>query len=197
MGVEYITRGVKEDEALLRSAELMQANMERIDRIVGDILYVARAPRPKLASGSLLELLEREFVQWEMNVADKNISIHKELEKGLPPILLDEDQIGRSVNNLIGNAIDAVGPGGEVHLNLHSNSGNQIITISDNGPGISAENQRKIFEPFFTTKSRGTGLGLAIVKQIIDYHKGSITVWSEVGIGTRFTITLPQIDTKK
>ena len=197
MGVEYITRGVKEDQSLLRSAELMQANMERIDRIVGDILYVARAPRPKLAPGSLYELLEQEILQWEMNTSDKNITLRKELEKGLPPILLDADQIGRSVSNLIGNAIDAVGPGGELHLNLYSTSGKQIITVSDNGPGISAENQRKIFEPFFTTKSRGTGLGLAIVKQIIDYHKGSITVKSEIGIGTKFTITLPQIETEK
>jgi PAS domain S-box-containing protein len=126
MGVEYLTRDLPEDDARQRGAALMQANMDRIDRIVED-----------------------------------------------------------------GNSIDAVGPGGEISLTLRGEENNQIITISDNGPGISEEHRQKIFEPFFTTKSRGTGLGLAIVKQIIDYHQGEIRVKSELGLGTTFTITLP------
>lgn len=174
----------------------MQVNMGRIDRIVEDILYVSRAPRPNLAPGSLNTILQDELTHWEMNVADKNITIDADLEEGLSPILIDADQIGRSLSNLIGNGIDAVGPGGELRLTLRADAEykDQIITITDNGPGIPPENQVKIFEPFFTTKSRGTGLGLAIVKQIINYHHGEITVSSEVGQGTTFTINLPQIE---
>ena len=194
MGVEYVSRGVGENDALRRGADLMQANMDRIDRIVEDILYVARAPKPKLSLASLSEVLSNELIQWEMNVADKNIVIKTNIQTNLPSIMLDMHQIARSINNLIGNGIDAVGPGGEINLALFSENGKQILTIADNGPGISLEHQRRIFEPFFTTKSRGTGLGLAIVKQIINYHNGEIAVWSEVGVGTKFTVTLPQVE---
>gem|GEM_PF-1655961 len=196
MGIEYLVRDVPGDDPRQRGAALMQVNMGRIDRIVEDILYVSRAPRPNLVPGSLYTILQDELTHWEMNVADKNITIDADLEEGLSPILIDADQIGRSLSNLIGNGIDAVGPGGELHLTLHADAKrqDQIITITDNGPGIPPENQRKIFEPFFTTKSRGTGLGLAIVKQIINYHRGEIIVSSEVGQGTTFTISLPQIE---
>jgi signal transduction histidine kinase len=85
-----------------------------------------------------------------------------------------------------------MGANGELDLTLHGDDNAQIIILTDNGPGISAENMDKIFEPFFTTKSRGTGLGLSIVKQIIDYHHGKLDVWSEPGVGTKFTITLSQ-----
>jgi len=193
MGVEYLTRDMDADDPHQRGAALMQANMDRIDHIVEDILYVARAPRPKLAPGSLYEVLDKEIEQWKMSTADKNISIEANLAENLEPILIDTDQIGRTFSNLIGNGVDAVGPGGELHLTLQAENGHQVIIIADNGPGISPEHQMKIFEPFFTTKSRGTGLGLAIVKQIVDYHHGEISVWSEVGAGTKFTISLPQI----
>jgi two-component system NtrC family sensor kinase len=142
----------------------------------------------------LNEILETELVHWELSVAEKNIKIEADLVAGLSPVYIDADQIGRLLSNLIGNSIDAVGPGGEIKLALRGEDENQIITIADNGPGISPENQLKIFEPFFTTKSRGTGLGLAIVKQIIDYHHGDISVWSEVGVGTTFTIVFPQAE---
>jgi signal transduction histidine kinase len=102
--------------------------------------------------------------------------------------------MGRAISNLIGNSVDVLGPGGAINLTLHSENGQQIITLMDNGPGIPEENQVRIFEPFFTTKSRGTGLGLSIVKQIINYHHGEINVWSNLGVGTKFTITLPQIE---
>jgi signal transduction histidine kinase len=194
MGVEYLTRDLPGDDARQRGAVLMQANMDRIDRIVEDILYVSRAPRPKLAPESLNEILETELVHWELSVAEKNIKIKADLVTGLSPVNIDADQIGRLLSNLIGNSIDAVGPGGEIKLALRGEDEKQIVTIADNGPGISPDHQFKIFEPFFTTKSRGTGLGLAIVKQIIDYHHGDISVWSEGGVGTTFTIVFPQAE---
>jgi two-component system NtrC family sensor kinase len=76
---------------------------------------------------------------------------------------------------------------------LRTEGQDQVVIVADNGPGIPPENREKIFEPFFTTKSRGTGLGLAIVKQIIDYHQGTITLWSELGVGTKFTISFPTV----
>ncbi|HRV91719.1 MAG TPA: ATP-binding protein, partial [Anaerolineae bacterium] len=119
------------------------------------------------------------------------LKFHHQLVSDAPPIMLDFDQIGRVFSNLISNSADAIGAGGEIQLTMVVEDDRQIITVEDNGPGIPLENQEKIFEPFFTTKSRGTGLGLAIVKQIVENHYGTITLWSEPTIGTKFIIVLP------
>ncbi|MCB0194950.1 MAG: GAF domain-containing protein [Anaerolineae bacterium] len=191
IGVEYLVHDITEDDPRKRGASLMQANMERIDRIIDDILYVARAPKPNLVLGSLYTVLETETTFWEVNLPEKGLEFHHQLISDPPPIMVDFDQIGRVFSNLISNSADAVGAGGEVRLTMTVDDDVQIITVEDNGPGISPEHQEKIFEPFFTTKSRGTGLGLAIVKQIVENHHGTISLWSELEVGTKFTITLP------
>jgi signal transduction histidine kinase len=192
LGVEYMLNDVDEADPRRRGANLMHTNMDRIDRIVEDILFIARAPEPKLTTESLQQVIQNELARWEIPLAENNIICHTELVPDLPAILLDSDQMGRALSNLIGNSIDAMGTDGELYLMLRGDGNNQIIILTDNGPGISTDNLDRIFEPFFTTKSRGTGLGLSIVKQIIEYHHGNLEVWSEVGVGTKFTITLSQ-----
>jgi signal transduction histidine kinase len=194
IGVEYLTHDIAEGDPRQRGAALMQANMERINHIIEDLLYVARAPKPNLRPGSLRRLLENEVTHWELTLPEKEVAFRSKLAETSQQILLDFDQIGRVISNLISNAADAVGPGGEISLTLEAQHSRQIVVVADNGPGIAPEHREKIFEPFFTTKSRGTGLGLAIVKQIVNYHHGLITVWSEVGVGTKFTITFPEIE---
>lgn len=196
IGVEYLTHDIPAGDPRQRGAALMQANMERINHIIEDLLYVARAPKPNLRLGSLRLVLENEVTHWELTLPEKGIAFHSKLAEVARQILLDFDQIGRVISNLISNAADAVGAGGEISLTLHCQDSKQVVTIADNGPGIAPENREKIFEPFFTTKSRGTGLGLAIVKQIVGYHHGTITVWSELGVGTKFTITFPEAEAK-
>ena len=191
MGVEYIVRDVPETDPRQRGAALMQSNIERIDRIVDDILYVARAPEPMLAPGSIKTVIENELARWELSLAKKGVRCYTRLEDNLPPILLDPDQMGRVFTNLIGNSLDALGTNGEIHLALNQQNQQQVFILADNGPGISPEHLSRIFEPFYTTKSRGTGLGLSIVKQIVEYHGGNVAVESEIGAGTEFIITLP------
>ncbi|MCB9100495.1 MAG: GAF domain-containing protein [Anaerolineales bacterium] len=191
IGVEYLVHDIAEDDPRKRGASLMQANMERIDRIINDILYVARAPKPNLVPGPLYTVLETEATFWEVNLPEKGLKFHHQLVPDAPPIMLDFDQIGRVFSNLISNSADAIGAGGEIQLTMVVTDDVQIITVEDNGPGIPLENQEKIFEPFFTTKSRGTGLGLAIVKQIVENHNGTISLWSQPAVGTKFTIVLP------
>ncbi len=194
MGVEYFINDLPDDDPRRQGAALMQSNMTRIDRIVEDILYIARSPEPNLLPGSLYEILNNEINRWQLNLTEKRISCHPNLADNLPPVLLDLDQMGRAISNLIGNSVDAMGPDGTIEITLHHNKDYQVITLIDNGPGIPPEHKLQIFEPFFTTKTRGTGLGLSIVKQIVDYHHGDIAVWSEISVGTKFTITLPHID---
>lgn len=192
MGVEYLTFDTADDEGAQRAAALVKSNMERIEYVVENILFVARTPRLTPSHGSLRRLIERELTHWEMKLAQKQIDCRMELAGQLPDVYLDLDQIERVLSNLIGNSVDATGPGGELAVSLRGENSWQVITVADNGSGIPTEDQARMFEPFFTTKSRGTGLGLAIVRQIIDGHGGRISVWSEPGRGTKFTIALPQ-----
>jgi len=194
MGMEYLVLDIPEENPRHRAAVLMQSNMTRIERIVENILYVASTPTPSLVPGSLKKVMEDELAQWQLGLEERGIDLSFYPTDDLPPILIDLDQIGRALTNLIGNSIDAIeaNDNGQLTLKLFKENGYQVISVADNGPGISEKEQAKIFEPFFTTKPRGTGLGLAIVKQIIVSHNGTISVTSELGKGTEFTIKLPE-----
>ena len=104
----------------------------------------------------------------------------------------DEEKIVRVLYNVAKNALEAMGEGGELFLNIQDKDSRVLFEIRDTGPGIPPEIQDQLFESFVTSgKESGTGLGLAIVKKIIDEHKGSIELESEVGKGATFRIYLP------
>jgi len=104
-----------------------------------------------------------------------------------------ETQLSQVFLNLIVNASQAMPQGGDITIHTQCHQDQCIIRVEDTGPGISEEIQENIFEPFFTTKAvgEGTGLGLAISQDIIRRHGGEITVQSQPGKGTIFTISLP------
>lgn len=122
------------------------------------------------------------------------VSVSNELRADKAIVYGNEGEIEQVLLNIIINAIQSIAKDGEVTVVINENNDDIIIDIKDNGCGIAEENLTKIFSPFFTLKkgSEGTGLGLGISKTIIDAHNGSITVDSELGIGTTFTITLPK-----
>lgn len=190
MGVDYFARELSPGERHQRAANLLKNNVDRIDRIVEEVLFLGRESQFNVQPGRLKAIIEQELDRWAPELADKNIRVSSHLAS-LPPVLVDPDQIGRAVSNLIGNSIDVLPSGGVLKLDLHAAGQDQVFILSDNGPGISPEQLARIFEPFFTTKARGTGLGLAIVEHIIKQHGGQVAVSSEVGAGTRFIITLP------
>ncbi|MBW1781487.1 MAG: response regulator [Deltaproteobacteria bacterium] len=118
---------------------------------------------------------------------------------------VDEGQISQVIHNLILNAVQAMPEGGVIYVrgeNIHLPSGNEMaltegeyvkLTIQDQGTGIKKQHIKNVFDPYFTTKQKGSGLGLTVVYAIIDKHNGRITVNSELGFGTRFSIYLPGI----
>jgi two-component system NtrC family sensor kinase len=125
----------------------------------------------------------------------RNIIIQKELAADLPTTSSDSSQLQQVFLNILNNAIDAIGKNGTITLKTAYRPDDQqiVIRISDTGPGIPKEMMAKVFDPFFTTKEvgKGTGLGLSISYSIIEKLGGTITVDSETGRGTTFTITLP------
>ena len=116
------------------------------------------------------------------------------LDDACPKVLADGDQMSQVVINLVMNALHAMPDGGSLRIGLAPQNGMVKLTVGDTGHGIPSEALPRIFEPFFTTKEfgKGTGLGLTVVKGIIEEHQGTITVDSEEGKGTTFTISLPK-----
>jgi two-component system NtrC family sensor kinase len=120
---------------------------------------------------------------FELPVAP-GVRIDVDFEDGLPDILVDDFSLLRVLGNLASNASDAMRGRGRILFNGIPGA----IEVRDSGPGIPPEDLERIFEPFYTTKPRGTGLGLAIVKDLMRLQKGSVSVRSEPGKGTVFTL---------
>jgi signal transduction histidine kinase len=107
--------------------------------------------------------------------------------------MADKESLRSVFTNLVVNAVEAIdGAGGSVAIKLSKKGEDAVkVEVSDTGCGIPAQDIAKLFEPYFSTKETGTGLGLAIVKKAIDDHNGTISVTSNEGIGTTFTMILP------
>jgi two-component system NtrC family sensor kinase len=129
-------------------------------------------------------------------VANQTAMLGVEVTKDLarvPMVEADFGQLRQAFLNIVINGIEAMGKGGHLRVStrpLPGQDGLEIV-VQDDGPGIPPELMQKIFDPFFTTKEKGTGLGLSVVYGIVERHKGRVTVESEPGKGTRFTIRLP------
>jgi signal transduction histidine kinase len=107
------------------------------------------------------------------------------------PLRGDVTQLGHLFGNLIGNAVDAAGPGGRVEVTVHEAERGLRVEVADTGPGPPAELAPRLFEPFVTGKEQGIGLGLAVAKQAAEGHGGDIA-WDRRDGRTVFAVTLPQ-----
>lgn len=183
--------------------EIMLRETNRLEHLLKDFLLYAR-PMPPQKSWFHLEMLFNETI--EIVKCDERFADIKIDNRSSPNIRIfaDYDQFKQVFWNLLLNAAESMSNGGIITIESswyeQEQSGEKQpertleITVSDEGSGISMENQQLMFEPFFTTKSGGSGLGLAMVYRIIDAHKGAISVESIQGKGTRFIITLPVMD---
>lgn len=182
-----------------QTASIMIQEVDRLNRVVGQLLEFARPVPVKSRRISLQALLKDSVKLIADRAAEKNISIHAQSAAVPDEVRCDPDRINQILLNLYLNAIDAMQSGGELKVGLSSDGdGRQLnIAVSDTGCGISAENLSQIFDPYFTTKSGGNGLGLAIAHNIIEAMGGRINVKSDPGKGTTFRITIPnELNTK-
>lgn len=125
------------------------------------------------------------------------LTLDGDLSASVPPILGDAEHLRRVVDNLIGNALKFTPAGGRIAVSLQSANGEVMLQVIDTGIGVEAEHQERIFERFYqadgTTRRThgGCGLGLALVKEIVERHGGRVSVESQAGQGSTFTILLP------
>ena len=174
-------------------AEIIVSGTTRLNNIVLEFLDFARPQKVKLVPVDINNSINQALQFMEPELAGKNITIETDLDLSIGEITIDPDMFYRALLNILVNGTQAMPDGGmlRVKTGIKKKDGSIVISIQDSGIGMTEEKAAQIFKPFFTDKNRGTGLGLAITKNIIDQHHGSISVSSELGKGSTFTITLP------
>lgn len=174
------------------AAAVMVREVDRLNRVISELLEFARPSALNLKPKDVNELLEHSVRLVRQDAKTKNIDINLSKGDNLPLALLDPDRFSQCLLNVYLNAIHAMDEGGVLSVRtLPGNNEDIKVEIEDTGKGIDPGDLDKIFDPYFTTKSSGTGLGLAIVHKIIEAHQGSIKVRSTPGTGTAFTISIP------
>ncbi|MBK7159306.1 MAG: PAS domain S-box protein [Ignavibacteria bacterium] len=165
----------------------------RITKSIRHLLNFSRPVKINRTENDLNELINKISKQIKFLKDNKDIKLRKSLQKDLPKVKFDYAQIEESIMNILTNAVQAIHKTGEIGIRTSSNGSIVKVDISDDGQGISKENQAKIFLPFFSSKEygKGTGLGLSIAKKALKEHNGDIKVKSNPGKGTTFTLTLP------
>lgn len=198
--LELISEDTNLTDEQARFLETIDRNAQRLQRVVGDLLFVAQVEAGKLSlednSVDMNMVAEEAIRAAQPSAAAKSIALTVELGR-LPEIRGDRARLAQVLDNFISNAIKFTATGGSVTVTTHVQPGEIEIVVSDNGMGIPANELPLLFQRFFRAERAtsgaipGTGLGLAIAKAIVTGHGGRICVESEDGAGTTFRIALP------
>jgi len=201
--VETLLHGAKDNpDDLLRFLYIIQKQVNRLYTIVEDLLVLSRLEKEEAKSELQLEkvpvknIIESAFEVCEEQARKKHITIQYNTRDELT-ILVNPSIFEQALINLIDNAIKYSDENTVVTIEFRKQQKNVIISVKDNGYGISSKHHHRLFERFYrvdkarSNKLGGTGLGLAIVKHIINLHRGTVSVESNIGQGSKFTIALP------
>ncbi len=171
----------------------MEDGLRRAQKIVRQLLDFSQQHEPEFSMNDMNGLVDRVLVLTNYAIAEKRLQLHQVYDHDLPPLFVDPLMIEQVLTNLILNAVQATGEGGSIILQTRLAHERCEIDVGDTGSGIDPEVRPHIFDPFFTTKGtgEGTGLGLSVSLGIVERHGGQLTVESEVGKGTVFTVSLP------
>jgi signal transduction histidine kinase len=182
------------------SAAINEAT-RRMARMIDDYLDLTRlesgAREPRLAFHRVETLIEQNLLLLDPVAARRGVTLIRKLAPNLPPILVDADLLARALTNLVANAIKYSPTDTDVLISAQAGEENLFIAVADQGYGIPPEHQASVFEKFFRVprvedaETPGTGLGLALVREIAELHGGRVTVESEAGAGSIFTLRLP------
>jgi len=192
--VSALVEGVVHDPELRRaSLETVEAEAERLERLVGDILDLAKLDTHRFTvmneEVDMGQLLDRAYETFRDEARRRSIDYRRDVRER-PVINSDGDRVLQVVGNLLSNAFQATPDGGRISLALAQLNGTVRVAIQDSGPGISAERRERLFKPF-VSESGGTGLGLAIAKERSIALGGRIDLSADPGRGSRFELFLP------
>jgi len=203
LNLQLLAEDFKEPESqrerrALQRIQRLQQECQRLAEVSNDFLRFARVKDLDLKPTHLADVV-RELVEFFGPTARQtNIDLKTYFPADLPPVNLDRDLFKQALLNLFLNAQQAMPQGGELTIQAWPASylpqGGVVLNVIDTGKGMKPEDLPRVFRPFFSTRPGGTGLGLPTTRRIVEAHGGTITVQSEVGKGTQFTIYLPPPD---
>lgn len=175
------------NESVKIYSEIIERNAKRIDTLITEMLNSSKPKELNLELAQVSDILDETIVLATDSLTLNQIKLYKEYAVDAPRMLVDREKLKIAFLNIIVNAIDAMEQGkGELNVRVKVDNNYIVVTITDNGKGIPADDIEKLFDPFFTEKPGGMGLGLTSTKNIISSHNASIEVESVVGAGTSF-----------
>ena len=175
-------------EDLKESIGYIEEQLTYVNKIVQDLQDYAKTSQPQLQETDLEKAVQD--VLSTVNIPE-NITVSTNIEAGFSKINIDPLYLKRVLTNLTSNAVQAMPKGGKLAITATCKEKKIFITVADTGEGIPDVVKDKLFKPLFTTKAKGQGFGLAVVKKLTEALNGQVTVESQVGKGTRFTVEFP------
>jgi signal transduction histidine kinase len=193
--VSALREGVVDDPTeRAASLETVELEAQRLDRLVGDILDLAKLDTHRFTVMSeevdMVQLVDQAYERFREEARRRSIDYHQDV-RAEPVITSDGDRVLQVVGNLLSNAFHATPDGGRISLELAQRNGTVHVAVEDTGPGIPPEMRERLFRPFVSQTGGGTGLGLAIAKELSAMLGGRLDLDSEVGRGSRFELLLP------
>jgi len=192
---------VKNDEKKIEYYQIIRHESRRLNKMIDNILDFSKieAGRKtyKFVDGDIGEVIDDVLSSYRYQIVNSGFEVQKNIPASLPPVLIDRDAMAQAISNLVDNAIKYSGTVKQLSITAEALGSKLSVEIADQGIGIPRVEQAKVFEKFYRVGDgmvhdvKGSGLGLSLVKHIIEAHKGTLSVESEVGKGSRFTIVLP------
>jgi signal transduction histidine kinase len=188
---EYLPQDESKREEYISFMELILKEIRRVNEIIEQFLTLSRPFQLNLRVSSPQDLLKNLVTLFQEEASSLGITLQPEIPSDLPLIKMDPERLTQAFINIMKNGMQAMGQGGILRIETKPLREGVEVIISDSGPGIPPDQVEKIFNYYYTTKEKGVGLGLPIAHRIIEAHGGQLKIESQVGSGTKVTVTLP------
>lgn len=195
---QFLRHSLKDQQEEREYATVMVHEIDRINRVVTDLLIYARPLIVKQKKEDLMPLISHAISLVNADAQARQVTIRQNLSDDLDSIWIDANQLIHALLNLLLNSLEAVSEGGEIEIGakLEETAIQHLnLWVEDDGIGVPKDDLEKLIDPFFTTRKKGTGLGLAIVKKIVENHQGELSIESPPhgkNCGTRVSLYIPQ-----
>jgi len=189
LATEQLRNEISENEDATLLFDMISRNSNRINQLISDLLNSTRTSELSYIKSSINDIIDESLEFAIDRIELKQIHVVKNYDVDIRPILVDKEKIVIALLNIIVNAIEAMEDEGTLRISTETKNNRCVAKITDSGKGMNKEDVGKLFEPYFTTKQQGTGLGLTNTQNIILAHNANISVESEIGKGTTFTLS--------